>query len=80
MSRVEVEYLKRAFLVKRRLLQWRLLSRRRPPARWFSGPGAGAGVGSSSNSSVNSVGNVHTLVTGLLDNDYQNAKQRYGLK
>ncbi|EWM23296.1 hypothetical protein Naga_100158g6 [Nannochloropsis gaditana] len=38
MSRVrEVEKLKRSMLVRARLLQWRLLSRRRPPARWFVG-------------------------------------------
>ena len=45
MNRVELQGLRASRLVKARLLQWRLLSRRRPPARWFGG------VGSSSSSS-----------------------------
>lgn len=39
MNRVELQGLRASRLVKARLLQWRLLSRRRPPARWFGGGG-----------------------------------------
>lgn len=43
MNRVELQGLRASRLVKARLLQWRLLARRRPPARWFGGAGGGSG-------------------------------------
>ena len=47
MNRVELQGLRASRLVKARLLQWRLLSRRRPPAQWFGGAGSSSSSGDS---------------------------------
>ena len=74
MSRVgEVEGLKRSMLVRARLLQWRLRSRRRPPARWFGGGGTGAPNGRDQAAAASSSSRVppsNPSAAAFIDNDY----------
>ncbi len=73
----EVEGLKRARLVRARLLQWRLASRRRPPARWFR-PGAAAAAPDAAVTAPAAAPPVASVPLSLvasayLENDYQPA-------
>ena len=69
---IEVEGLKRSMLVRARLLQWRLRSRRRPPARWFCG-GAGSSTGrdqAAATMSSSRVPSSNANAAAFIDNDY----------
>lgn len=75
---VEVEGLRRARLVRARLLQWRLLSRRRPPARWFgsssgnTGPAATCTASTSSSTSSSSTNSSSS--SAFLENEYPKSR------